>query len=627
MNNSNYKRLFVSVLIFIGIICLGLAIFARQLGLDNNDRWGAGRIILALAGGLVFAGAAVIQIQESIRNAFDRVAAALRATRFIHGCQTTFGIAVNWIDNFLPVKLTNRLLKGLANWWSKTAIGQYLGVSPIRPAKAITFVFIAGILLLYVWFISVGKMTSLPDPTFYNNMLADAFGHGQTNLLISPPKQLVDLANPYDFRQRENIGYLWDASLYNGKYYLYWGPVPALIVAGINSIVPVQIPDDALVFIFLAGLLIFTALLILAIWRRLFYTLPWWVIALPVLIAGLGNPVLWLVTRPSVYEAASAGGQFFLIGGLYWAFTGLDKPRPTLWKLALAGIFFTLAACTRTSLIAAIIVLSLLILWRAYRLNSGSRTNRAIVGSLLAIGLPLLLGGMAYGWYNYIRFGSILETGHRYQLTGMAMPPEYQFVTSIRYVIPNIYNYLFRPVTIDASFPFVIAPVVTDKMWPFFIHLPDYYYYSEPTAGILESLPYLWFAIIPMLWMVKQGKGLWDTRHSKPETDLSLERWSVLALSLTGLFTLAPILVFISSSMRYVEDAVPALVLLSTIGIWQAIRSLSGRRFSRTSLLSMVFIICLISIIFGLLLGISSHAHRFITYNQGLYDQLSQIFR
>jgi hypothetical protein len=67
------------------------------------------------------------------------------------------------------------------------------------------------------------------EPAYYE-MLADAFLHGQLNLKEEPSENLLQSENPYDPWQRGTPqDYLWDASLYKGKYFLYFGAVPALL--------------------------------------------------------------------------------------------------------------------------------------------------------------------------------------------------------------------------------------------------------------------------------------------------------------------------------------------------------------------------------------------------------------
>src|SRR5271170_3296922 len=60
--------------------------------------------------------------------------------------------------------------------------------------------------------------------------LADGFLHGQLSLPARPDPRLLVLTNPYDPKANAGLR-LDDAVLFNGKYYIYWGPVPALLTA------------------------------------------------------------------------------------------------------------------------------------------------------------------------------------------------------------------------------------------------------------------------------------------------------------------------------------------------------------------------------------------------------------
>src|SRR4051794_16895128 len=75
------------------------------------------------------------------------------------------------------------------------------------------------------------------------NVLADAFLSGQTSLTILPHPGLLRLPDPYDPRQ--NGGYrIHDLSLYNGRYYVAFGPTPALLVfAPFRFLTGAYLPD------------------------------------------------------------------------------------------------------------------------------------------------------------------------------------------------------------------------------------------------------------------------------------------------------------------------------------------------------------------------------------------------
>ena len=91
------------------------------------------------------------------------------------------------------------------------------------------------VLVVYVWVVSAGKMIQWPPALnmgYYVALLADAFLHRQTSLRVMPDPRLLALPDPYDPLTNAPFR-LHDALLFNGRYYLYWGPVPSLILAGL----------------------------------------------------------------------------------------------------------------------------------------------------------------------------------------------------------------------------------------------------------------------------------------------------------------------------------------------------------------------------------------------------------
>ena len=84
------------------------------------------------------------------------------------------------------------------------------------------------VIIVYVWIISSGSWTS--SSTIDYAQLATAFQHGRLSLDSKPRPELLALPNPYNPSERHNIRYPKDFSLYHGKFYLYFGPVPALFL-------------------------------------------------------------------------------------------------------------------------------------------------------------------------------------------------------------------------------------------------------------------------------------------------------------------------------------------------------------------------------------------------------------
>jgi len=107
----------------------------------------------------------------------------------------------------------------------------------------------------------------------------------------------------------------------------------------------------------------------------------------------------------------------------------------------------------------------------------------------LALALPLLLGAAWVAWYNQARFGSILESGHRYQLTGLALQQTTGLGDLPGLCLAQPVQLPGAPARFEARFPFLSVPWVKVGAWPGFIPCQKTYYYTEPVAGLLYLVP------------------------------------------------------------------------------------------------------------------------------------------
>ena len=72
-----------------------------------------------------------------------------------------------------------------------------------------------------------GSLTSVTPPGYYG-LLTEALTAGQVNLRIIPDPEFLRLADPYAGPQGTNRPH--DMTFYRGKFYLYYGITPALIL-------------------------------------------------------------------------------------------------------------------------------------------------------------------------------------------------------------------------------------------------------------------------------------------------------------------------------------------------------------------------------------------------------------
>ena len=524
-----------------------LMLFANQLELDNNPAWGTKRYILFFAGVFILILSLLYREDNFIGHIFD------------------------------------------------TYNGQlHLGVSVLS----------AVVILYYVWCVTIGLWTKWPYETNYYNLQAAAFSHGQIALEVQPDPALLAFKgfDLYEPDNREGIPVLWDATLYKGNYYLYWGPAPAVFLAMVKLFYPKEVGDNILTFAFLAGTFLFMVLTILELWTRYYPKTPRWAVLLSIAFAGLVNPMTYILFEPRIYEAAIIGAQFFLIGGTYFLITAFD--RPSAPRLALAGIFLACAVGSRTTLIPSIGFLALITLIWAVK---SQRANALRL--ITAIAIPLIIGAISYAWYNYTRFDSITEFGLHYQLTSYNLYELLGETFSPAYIPPNLYKTLFNPFERRDTFPYIFPTRWVGPAWLEKANYPSFYLLlAESITGILAGSPFMIFASLA---------------GSNKDRNI---RWIAAALAGSALLSFFMLQVFFFTTMRYLLDLIPTLSLLAVIGFWQGLNLIKSRPIARFTYTAFSVLLFAYGLVMSFTLSISAHFEQIRGNNPELLKQLTWMF-
>jgi hypothetical protein len=467
-----------------------------------------------------------------------------------------------------------------------------------RAWKSITGIAIVStlVLLFYLWLVSLGLWTDFPPSTNYYDLQATAFSHGQLALEVQPDATLLALENPHEPEDREGIPVLWDATLYEGKYYLYWGPAPAILLAVLKLFYSREIGDNILTFLFLCGAFLFLVSIIVDLWKTYFPEMPGAILLGSIALAGLINPLPFVLIEARIYEAAIAAGQFFFLGGLYFLFTSFHRPR--LIQLVLCGLCFTFAVGSRTTLVFPIFFLLIVFSIWAFRTH-----KEQMISFFAALLTPLVIGALAYAWYNFARFGSMTEFGYAYQLTGFNINASIGDTFSLAYIPPNLFKTLFNPFEWKDGFPF-FKPALWGgpESWLRTYNPKIYYYLAEGITGLLIGSPFLIFAFLR-----KRRELFW------------------ISISLTGSALLLFLLtqVFFYTTMRYLLDLVPALTLLAVLGFWSAFDSLKNKM----PIPVLAVTLWAYTILIGVLLPLSSNVKRFREYNPEFIQYITNLFQ
>lgn len=481
-------------------------------------------------------------------------------------------------------------------------------IVPAAPALAVT-----AVILVYAFFASHGRFEfpsitwdqafGQPGSSYYASQ-AEGFRRGQLSMAHRPDPKLLALARPYDFeaRQRNEVPYLWDASLYDGRYYLYFSPLPALLFhlpfRGLSG----RYPHDITAGLFFAiwAFLMSAALVrrALALMRRRPHV-PLWIW---LLMLGAGNLVPVVIVFCRIYEIAILCGAAMSATFAFVLLRFLESP--TTSRLLWSSFWLALAVVARPNLALLGVVLLAAVFVRR-------RADWPKALALLAI--PLLTIGSASATYNYARFGHPLEFGARYQLTYMDMA-EHRVCScrtpreAVR-LINTAGIYVGAPLRIGGEFPFVHLTIQYLDWKLSFNHRTD------GVGGLMVVMP---VAVIGSILAAVVALR-------RPARDDGT-RGGLLILA-GGWLTLLGLSTCWYATARYQLDFMFLITAGAVIGIEAALTMLEEANVRVAPLRAALIASAAYSIVLGILLGFTGAENAFSWQNPELYKRLGDLFR
>ena len=334
----------------------------------------------------------------------------------------------------------------------------------------------------------------------YYNYLADAFLHGQTYLRQLPPST-------------------HDLSFFNGNYYLYWAPFPAIILMPFVAIFGVGLNDVLFTIIIAAINIGLVAKLLRAACNVGFLHLTKSQRAILVFFFAFGTVHYTLAPFGKVWMTGQLIGFACTLLAYLAAFTFEGRKAWFFTGLALGGAMLTRNHLVFTGIFPFIYLLVNEWPWE-------NKKNFTHIGSGI---LPLSIALAFYLVYNQVRFGNPFDTGVNHHIMAEFFSANYEKYGpfNIHYVPINLYyQYIF--------YPFPIR--------------------SESTmGGSLFLLSPLFFCVFFALW--------------KPR-----EKIFIAALLISILLTNIPILLLMGTGWvqfgpRYTLDFYAPLLFLLALGI------------------------------------------------------------
>jgi hypothetical protein len=285
--------------------------------------------------------------------------------------------------------------------------------NPANRKQNLIYAFSAGALIIFSW---ICAYTSVVDDEVqakqYNKYLVDALIAGRAHLEAGNPEKMLYAERPYDVRWLENnkyerdVDWMSDWVYYKGKFYCYFGVVPALLLyVPYNLITGNYLSNHGGIFIFAA----ISIILLARLWRFLvkkympdvrfmFYLLSFFTLFFA---SGWFCPLRF--TR--FYSIVSSAGFMFVIAGILLLFESVERDKPDRSKLFFACACFALAVGCRPHLLFASLTVPV-ILWK-----------RKLWKYLPLAAIPYMAAAIPMCVYNYARFGSILDFGFHYNMT------------------------------------------------------------------------------------------------------------------------------------------------------------------------------------------------------------------
>lgn len=339
----------------------------------------------------------------------------------------------------------------------------------------------AALMSLFIYALVSAKTDHLFRPTeqAYYNYLADAFLHGQTWLRLIPPDMI-------------------DLSLFNNNLYLYWAPLPAVLLIPFVAAFGIQF-NDVLFSILVASINVgLIAQLLRQACKVDVISLTKEKRAILVFFFAFGTVHFLIAPFGSVWFT----GQ--LIGFLFTILAYLSAISLKQWKAwFFLGFFLACAMLTRNNLVFTGIFPALYLLMNNKKLETKTLIRNISIGLV-----PLFIGLVSYLYYNQIRFGNAFETGVNYQLMDLIYINDFKKygIFSIHYIPRNFYyHYIFYPFpyrhdSLMGGSLFLLSPLFFGIFWAF----KNNYSKSYPMFLVLSIL----ITNIPILTVI--GTGYWQ---------------------------------------------------------------------------------------------------------------------
>lgn len=432
--------------------------------------------------------------------------------------------------------------------------------------------------------------------------LANALLEGRLYICENTDEILSSLSNPYDRILRDASGAkaLWDYAYYNGKYYIYFGIIPALIFYLPYQLITSTPMSDFAVHIILVTLMVIEGFLLVKLFIDKYYVKLSYISYLLIsIVFAIQSGTIFMIKRASVYTVAYGTGFILAIGGLIFWLSATSKEKPSSFKTAMGSFLLALSVGSRPQFV----FLSLLAFPLYWKYFEKWKQNLKLICAGIIPYVPVACFLMLY---NYLRFGSITDFGANYQITPHDMT---HMGTHISRIGIGIWYYLFNLPTIRPEFPYLLGQRISTLY-------QGELYNETGIGGIFMLVPFCTIALI--------GINKWHL----------LKQEKVLSIySITFIFTfLIAIMNVLSCGIvtRYQID-IRIYLLIATLMVVIAISNYYNHSIYSLAITKIVNLLCTLSLFMALFtlfatyespdyVSVNPHFLSYLNYLFGIFD-------
>ena len=415
----------------------------------------------------------------------------------------------------------------------------------------------------------------------YSKYLVESLLDGKVSVYKDPSPELQALENPYDPSQR-TMWYSFDTAYYEGKYYVYFGVVPAILLFVPYTLITGEyLGTHIATTIFMILSIYANIALTIEIYKRWFKNLPFKMLILFIISGIISGMYVWNAWRMWLYELTLISGFFFVQLGLMLMIKATKEEKVYFKLVVLSCLSMALAVgCRPTTVFASALLLPFM-----YDILKRSDRRKA----LLSIIIPYTIVAIPLMIYNYVRFGNILEFGAKYQLTVVDVTD-----LSERYkdIPKGMYQYLIKFPNTNSEFPYIHVDRNTEGF------TKNYF-----CGGMVSGILFLNITMINLVLLIK---------YFRKTNDNSL-KFLMILLPIIGLILTVVTVYYGGSCQRYCVDFFWMFTFLSII-IWGLMYKYSSEK-GQNRIFKTLLILTLITVIFNF----------YATFLNSEYDYLRRI--